>query len=178
VRGIVQNHGGIIDVKSTPGVGTSFMVYLPRVEGRQISEIHQLQLLSQGNERILLVDDEEGLAELGAKLLTALGYRVTAMTSPETALAAVRDQVGGFDLIITDMIMPKMSGEALAREVLALRPDMPIVVYTGFTDMVSAERIMQLGVKAVLRKPITIYSLSQAIRKVFMERSDAPPQTD
>ncbi|MFZ1983103.1 MAG: ATP-binding protein, partial [Desulfatitalea sp.] len=176
VRGIVQNHGGIIDVKSRSDQGTEFKVYLPRVEGREIPDAQQIQLLSLGNEKILLVDDEEGLAELGAKLLTALGYRVSSYTSPEKALANLRDRIDHFDLVITDMIMPIMSGEALAKEILLLRPDMPIIVYTGFTNLVSAEKIRQMGVKAVLRKPVTIYSLSQAIRKALMERVYAPPQ--
>jgi signal transduction histidine kinase/ActR/RegA family two-component response regulator len=178
VRGIVQNHGGIIDVKSRSDQGTEFRVYLPRVEGREIPEAQQIQLLSLGNEKILLVDDEEGLAELGAKLLTALGYRVSSYTSPEKALADLRDRIDHFDLVITDMIMPVMSGEALAKEILLLRPDMPIIVYTGFTNLVSADKIRQMGVKAVLRKPVTIYSLSQAIRKALMERVYAPPRRD
>jgi signal transduction histidine kinase/CheY-like chemotaxis protein len=176
VRGIVQNHGGIIDVRSEVPRGTTFMVYLPRVKSLELPELHQLQFLAQGNERILLVDDEDGLAELGAKLLTALGYRVTAYTSPEEALAAFRDHSNDFDLLITDMVMPKINGETLARQILSLRADLPVIVYTGFSDQIPAERIKQMGVKTVLRKPITIHSLSQAIRKVLMERSVAPPQ--
>jgi signal transduction histidine kinase/ActR/RegA family two-component response regulator len=177
VRGIVENHGGLIEARSKVHQGTTFMVYLPRVQGRDLPELHQLQMLAQGNERILLVDDEEGLAELGAKLLTALGYRVTAYTSSEDALMAFHDHRDDFDLLITDMVMPKMNGETLAREILSLRADMPVIVYTGFTDQVSAEKIKQMGVRVVLRKPITIYSLSQAIRKVIMEQSSGPQQT-
>ncbi len=170
VRGIVQNHGGVIELESAPGQGTEFKVYLPRSEGRELPEIQQLYLLSQGNEKIMLVEDDEGLAELGLKLLTALGYRVTAFTSPEKALETIRRQTDTFDLVITDMLMPKMSGEELSREILALSPDMPIIVYTGFTSVISVEKIKQMGIKAVLRKPITIYNLSQAIRKVLTER--------
>ena len=176
VRGIVHNHGGIINVENLPSNGTRFNIYLPRAKGQGIPEAQQLQILRQGKEKILLVDDEEGLAELGAKLLTALGYRVASYTEPEKALASFRDDIRGFDLVITDMVMPKMSGEVLAKEIIALRPDMPIIVYTGYTNMVAADKIRQMGVKAVLRKPITIHGLSQAIQKVLTQRASGPLQ--
>ena len=178
VSGIVQNHGGVVHVESALHQGTRFKVYLPRAEGQEVPELQQFRLLRQGNEKILLVDDEEGLAELGAKLLTTLGYRVAAYTEPESALAAFRDDIQGFDLVITDMIMPKMSGEELVQKILSLRSDMPIIIYTGYTNMMAAEKIKRLGIKAVLRKPITIYGLSQAIQKVLNQRPAGPPQTD
>ncbi len=178
VRGIVHNHGGIINVENLPNSGTRFNVYLPRAKGRGLPEPQQLQILRQGKEKILLVDDEEGLAELGAKLLTALGYRVASYTEPEKALASFREDVQGFDLVITDMVMPKMSGEVLAKEIIALRPDMPIIVYTGYTNVVAAEKIRQMGVRAVLRKPITIHGLSQAIQKVLTKPTSEPRQKD
>lgn len=178
VRGIVQNHGGLIHATSTPGKGTLFKIYLPISEGQLQPEAQPFQLSSQGNERILLVDDEEGLAELGGKLLAALGYRVSAFTSAQEALAAFRAKPDGFDVIITDMIMPHMSGEALSREILALRPRMPVIVYTGFTNLVAAEKVKEIGVRAVLQKPITIHSMSQAIRKVLSRPVVSPPQRD
>ncbi len=176
VRGIVQNHGGLIQVSSRPNEGTQFDVYLPRTEGKYLPQHQPFKLLSMGNERILLVDDEKGLAELGANLLTALGYRVSSFTAPEAALAAFREKRDDFDLVVTDMIMPRMSGEVLAREMLQVRPDIPIIVYTGFTTTISAEKIKQMGIKAVLRKPITIHGLSRAIRKVLMDQMVAGQQ--
>ena len=126
----------------------------------------------------MLVDDEEGLAALGAKLLTSLGYRVSAFILPEKALAAFTEDPEGFDLVITDMIMPKINGEALARQILALRPDTPIILYSGYTDMVSTERFKELGIRAVLRKPITIHALSRTVRQVLTAQAAGPRQTD
>ena len=172
VRGIVQNHGGIIDVQSKPGRGTTFQIYLPRVEGQSISEIKQLKQLRSGSERILLVDDESGLAELGAKLLSTLGYRVVSYSASQEALDAFRATPHDFDLLITDMVMPYINGKELASKVLALRPDLPVIIYTGFSDTVAPEEIKRLGVKAILRKPITIYGLSQAIRRVLEDQQE------
>ena len=167
VRGIVQNHGGEIIIDSTPGAGTSVNIYLPRVEGRAAPEIKHLQSLRRGNERILLVDDEAGLAALGGRLLTSLGYRVTAHQTPQEALKNFEAAPEAFDLVVTDMMMPKMDGETLARRIHAIRPGIPVILYTGFNNAGTAERLRHLGIKAILRKPITIYGLSEAVRKVL-----------
>lgn len=167
VRGIVQSHGGTIDLQSKKGKGTAFHIFLPRVEGHPKSEFKHLPMLRPGSERILLVDDEVGLAELGAKLLTALGYRVVFHTDPKAALAAFRKAPDDFDLIFTDMMMPELNGEQLSREILAVRPDIPIIVYSGFSDSVNQHTLETIGIKKWLRKPITIYGLSRAIRQVL-----------
>lgn len=167
VRGIVQNHGGLIHAASNTGKGTRFKIYLPVSESHLLPEAQPFHLLSQGNERVLLVDDEEGLAELGGKLLAALGYRVSSFISAREALDAFCARPDDFDVIITDMVMPHMSGEALSKEILALRPEVPIIAYTGFSNLLAAEQVKMIGVKAVLQKPITIHGMSQAIRKVL-----------
>jgi CheY-like chemotaxis protein len=178
VRGIVENHGGIIDVQSRVNEGTTVRVYLPRIDGQSAVDQQLLQPLNHGHESILLVDDEQGLAALGAKLLTSLGYRVSAFILPEKALAAFSEDPARFDLVITDMIMPKINGEDLARQILALRPDTPLILYSGYTDMVSTERFKELGIRAVLRKPITIHALSRTVRQVLTAQAAGPRQTD
>ena len=171
VRGIVQSHGGIIDLHSHKGKGTTFNIFLPRVEGHPSSELNHLPMLPTGKERILLVDDEVGLAELGAKLLHTLGYRTTYYTDPQAALEAFKAAPDSFDLMITDMIMPDMDGGKLSRHILDIQPDLPIIIYSGFSDTVNKEALMQIGIKKWLRKPITIYGLSRAIRQVLDERA-------
>lgn len=173
VSGIVQNHGGTIDLQSEKGKGTTFHIFFPRVEGHPESEFKHLPMLRSGSERILLVDDEAGLAELGAKLLTTLGYRVVYHTDPKAALETFRKAPDDFDLIFTDMMMPELNGEQLSREILTVRPDIPIIVYSGFSDYVNQQTLETIGIKKWLRKPITIYGLSRAIRQVLDKKSSA-----
>jgi signal transduction histidine kinase/CheY-like chemotaxis protein len=173
VRGIVQNHGGIIEVKSIPEQGTTVLVYFPRARDQVNPEIRKLQTLRRGRENILIIDDEAGLAALGGKLLTTLGYKATAHTDPESALAEFRKNPQAFDLVITDMVMPAMNGISLSREITSIRADIPVILYTGFNDEDEAELIQNSGIKFVLRKPITITGLSQTIRKVLSESDSA-----
>jgi signal transduction histidine kinase/ActR/RegA family two-component response regulator len=167
VRGIVQNHGGIIDLQSETGKGTIFSVFLPRVEGHPKSQFKHLPMLAGGTERILLVDDEVGLAELGSKLLTTLGYSVEYHSDPREALKVFQEAPNAFDLLITDMMMPDINGEKLSSEILHIRPGFPIIMYSGFSDSVDKEMLEKIGIKKWLRKPITIYALSVAIRQVL-----------
>jgi signal transduction histidine kinase/ActR/RegA family two-component response regulator len=167
VQGIVQNHGGIIEVESSDGQGTIFHIFLPRVESEIKDEIKTLQAIPDGHENILYVDDDATLAELGGKLLTTLGYRVTTETDPHHALAMYLEKPRAFDLIITDLIMPGLTGEALAAEILKHSPRMPIIVCTGFSERLSEDQLAQCGLKGVLYKPITIHHLAQVIRQVL-----------
>ena len=167
VHGIVQNHGGIIEVESTEGQGTVFNVYLPRVENRIKDDVKTLQTIPTGNEHILFIDDDPALAELGGKLLATLGYQVITETNPHHALQMCLDEPLAFDVVVTDLIMPGLTGEALAAEILKHAPRLPIIACTGFNEKLSKARLLQSGIKGVLYKPITIHHMAQVIRQVL-----------
>ncbi|MEJ2155173.1 MAG: ATP-binding protein [Desulfobacteraceae bacterium] len=167
VQGIVQNHGGTIEAESHIGEGTTFSVYLPRIRSDLKDEIKALKTIPDGDERILFVDDDPSLAELGGKLLSTLGYRVTTETDPQAALERYAKTPHAFDLIITDLIMPGLSGKALAEKALQIRPDIPIIASTGFSDRFNEDRLIEAGIKGVLYKPITIYHLANGIRQAL-----------
>jgi signal transduction histidine kinase len=167
VQGIVQNHGGVIDVSSTEDQGTRFNIYLPRVESAIKDEVKTLRALPRGRENILFVDDDPTLAELGGRLLTTLGYRVVTETVPQRALEMFLDRPQAFDLIITDLIMPGLTGEALAAEILRHSPRTPILVCTGYSERMSEDQLIQIGLKGILYKPIAIHHLAQVIRQVL-----------
>lgn len=180
VQGIVQNHGGSIDVESAPGQGTTFYIYLPRVKSEIKDEIKTLKTLPDGNENILFVDDDPELAELGGKLLTTLGYHVVTETDPHRALERFLENPQYFDLIITDLIMPGLSGEALAKEILRQQPQMPMIACTGFSERLNEDQLMRAGINGVLYKPITIYHLAHGIRRALSGQplSDTPKPTN
>ena len=167
VHGIVQNHGGAIEVESVVGKGTAFYVYFPRVESKIKDDIRTLQTIPSGDERILFIDDDASLAELGGKLLTTLGYQVITETDPHHALKIMKAKPDAFDMVITDLIMPGLTGEALAAEILKLNPRLPIIACTGFSEKLSEDRIIRAGIKGVLYKPITINHMAHVIRQAL-----------
>ena len=167
VQGIVQNHGGVIDVSSIEGQGTRFKIFLPRAKSAIQDEVKSFKALPKGDESILFIDDDPALAELGGKLLTTLGYRVITETVPQRALEMFLKKPQSFDLIITDLIMPGLTGETLAAEILEHSPTMPILVCTGYSERLSEDQLIQIGLKGILYKPFTIYQLAQVIRQVL-----------
>ncbi len=164
VHGIIRAHGGTITARSEPGRGTQFDVILPAVA--QVAPAPALAGESSGGgaERILLVDDEPALVALGQRQLERMGYRVRGFTSPTDALAAIAADPAGVDLLITDLTMPSMRGTDLARAVQTLRPDLPILLSTGYGGAVTPEEIQTAGVRDILAKPATREMLARAVR--------------
>jgi CheY-like chemotaxis protein len=170
VHGIVTSYGGAITVESAPEQGATFAVYLPRLGDTTTSTVDIEEPLSGGRERLLFVDDEAALVHLWQAALEHLGYSVVVCTSSLEALDVFRAAPQRFDLVITDYTMPTMTGEVLAYELRRVRPDIPIILYTGFSDIMMAERAQALGIDAFVLKPVRVRDLNLAIRQVLAQR--------
>ena len=179
VHGIVTNHGGVVRVSSVVGQGTTFTVYLPRsaAGGGAAGAAAPGGAAGEGaaagagrGRRVLLVDDEEALVSLGEAMLRRLGYEVVVCTSSAEALAVFRAAPQRFDLVITDQTMPHLTGEGLAQAVRRLRPEMPIILCTGFSHVMHAERARELGIDAFVLKPLAMQELAQTIAQVLAAR--------
>ncbi|MCG8620129.1 MAG: PAS domain S-box protein [Desulfobacterales bacterium] len=167
VMGIVKNHNGAISVYSEAGRGTTFKVLLPLAKGRASSHPEVPDALPGGNERILFVDDEKALAVIGKSLLESLGYTVDIMTDAPAALEIVQEKPSRFDLIITDMTMPGISGETLTKGVLAVNPHMKLILCTGFSSRIDRERALSIGAHCYMEKPIVKRQLALAVRRTL-----------
>jgi PAS domain S-box-containing protein len=167
VHGIIRRHMGAITVHSEPENGTIFHVYLPRHEGKVQVESAQPAPIPRGTERILFVDDEAALAGIGQKILTQLGYEVLAKTSSVDALDTFRARPEHFDLVITDYTMPNMTGAELAGEILKIRADVPVVLCTGFSEMIDEEKAKKLGITEFVMKPFNMRTLAELCRRAL-----------
>jgi PAS domain S-box-containing protein len=169
VHGIVKKHRGEIYVESTVGKGTAFNIFFSVAEEElQPPEEDQFTDVSVGgNERIMVVDDEDVVAMVHEKILSKLGYRVSVYTDSMAALSAYKENPNCCDLVITDMSMPHITGTSLAGEMLRLRPELPIILVTGYSDEVDKEGALRIGIRDFLLKPVKTEVLSHAIRRVF-----------
>ncbi len=168
VHGIVSDYQGAIAVESEPGKGASFHVYLPVSEGASpAAEMVHASSFPKGKERILIVDDEMALVNLEKQFLEHLGYVVESSVSSLEALKKFEKRPDDFDLVITDMTMPDMTGDKLASEMMNIRPDIPVIMCTGFSEKMSETGAKKLGIKDYIRKPLMIGELSEAIRKAL-----------
>ncbi|MGD9853196.1 MAG: response regulator [Nitrospirales bacterium] len=167
VHGLVTSHGGAILVDSGIGRGTKIEVYLPKAQNPVWEHVPDQGPIPVGRETILFVDDEETIVRLGQELLTSLGYSVEVETHSPQALATFKQDPHRFDLVITDQTMPSMTGEMLSRELLRIRPDLPIILCTGFSHIMSAEKAKALGIQAYLMKPLAIRDLAPIVRHVL-----------
>jgi signal transduction histidine kinase/CheY-like chemotaxis protein len=171
VHGIVQNHNGAITVESEHGKGSTFKVYLPISTAEKFSDIEVPSSLPGGNECILYVDDERSLLNFGKQALSRLGYTVHTLDNPLNAIELIKTNSLGFDLVITDLAMPNMNGDAFAAEIKALRPDMPVVLCSGLKTAVSLKRIKEIGVDAVISKPVLKSDLAHTIRRILAKKN-------
>ncbi len=167
-HGIVRSHGGVTTVYSQPGQGTTFKVYLPLLArtGGAGADPDGLR----GTERILVVDDEPAIAEMCRQILTRLGYQVATRSSAEDALTALREADGGFDLVVTDLVMPGLNGHALACAVHEISPKLPVLLMTGFGLSMTEQQVVGAGIRAVVGKPVVAGELTRQIRAVFDTR--------
>ena len=167
IHGIIAEYGGTVSVESEPGKGAVFQVYFPEVDRKELPTDKDAEEVPRGNGRILFIDDEELLAEMGKHILERLGYSVTVRQSSLEALSTFLNSPDEFDLIITDQTMPGMTGMDLARRMLQIRPDIPIILCTGYSNLVDEDSAKALGIKEFALKPLTTATIAKLVKKVL-----------
>jgi signal transduction histidine kinase/CheY-like chemotaxis protein len=173
VHGIVESYSGKIAVKSDQEKGTTFTIYLPITQKPKVQKQIEQGKLPTGTEHILLVDDEIPIVKMGGKLFERLGYAVTSRTNSIEALELFRSKPDQFDLVFTDMTMPNMTGDKLALELMKVRPDIPVILFTGYSKQVSEKAALMMGIKALAYKPLVKWDIAKTVRKVLDEARSA-----
>jgi CheY-like chemotaxis protein len=167
VHGIIKSYEGAIAVKSQPRQGTCFTIRIPLVEEEAKDRAVEAAPLPLGTERILFVDDEPFIIEITKQILERLGYKVDTRTEPLEALEVFKKDPDAYDLVITDMTMPKLTGDRLALEFLRIRPEIPILLCTGFSERMTEAAAMEMGIKGFIMKPITVGEIARKVRKAL-----------
>jgi CheY-like chemotaxis protein len=167
VHGIIKSHGGQINVTSLPGKGTTFDVFFPQIDAGDATTDHDQDDTPVGKERILLIDDEEMIIEIGRDMLSYFGYQVEGQTCPLKALQVFKERKNDFGLVLTDMTMPKMTGDQLSLELRRVKPDVPIIISTGFNELMNKEKAASLGIKAFINKPFIWHDVAKIVRQVL-----------
>ena len=177
VYGIVSEYGGDIHVNSEVKKGTTFTVYIPLLaQPTKIDSLEKPEILQTGTERILLVDDEDSIAQLEKQTLERLGYRVTSHTNSLDALNAFWADPDAFDMVITDMTMPNMTGDQLTKALISIRPDLPVIICTGFNERINEKKAESIGIKGFLMKPVLRSQMARTVRKVLDEAKASDQQ--
>jgi signal transduction histidine kinase len=169
VHGIIGGYGGRVEVQSEVGVGTTFFIYLPVVDSQSspMESVLAVPLPARGKEHVLVVDDEEQVLNIISSILGGLGYTVTSKSSSQEALSLFMEAKDNFDLLITDYIMPLLTGVDLCAQVKKIRPDMPVILCTGYSEQVNDEILKQAGVDEFFLKPVTLQGLAQVVRQAL-----------
>ena len=167
VHGIVKNHNGAISVNSRLGKGTKFIIFFPITTEKSMVERKTTKDIPGGNETILFVDDEISIVKMVKRMFERFGYKIETATTPEEALGKFSLNPDHFDLVITDMTMPQMTGVKLSEKLMDIRKDIPIIVCTGHSTLVDEEKAKELGLAAYVMKPINMQETAQTIRKIL-----------
>ena len=175
IHGIVAAHRGFVVCESAPGKGATFRIAIPAIGKETTPESSPIEKAAPGKERILFIDDEPLLAELGKAMLARLGYEVTVRTSSQEALATFHAHPESFDVVITDQTMPGMTGMEMAEQMLQTRPTLPIILCTGYSSLISEEKVFAMGIKGFALKPLSRKELSLLLRQVLDRRPESSP---
>jgi CheY-like chemotaxis protein len=167
VHGIVRNHKGVITVASDPAEKTIFKLFFPAIEDEIEDYQKETESMPKGTEHILVVDDEISLVKLEKRILERCGYQVTTAISSLEALQLFRECPGHFDLVISDLAMPKLDGAGLAKEMFRIKPTMQIILVTGYSSAISANQAKEIGIAEYVMKPIAPYEFSKTVRQVL-----------
>jgi two-component system, cell cycle sensor histidine kinase and response regulator CckA len=167
VHGIVQKHGGAVRVQSKLGKGSAFDLYFPAIRREVFPQTRFQEKLPTGHEHILLIDDEQVLVDMGKEMLEHLGYSVETRTGSVDALDLFSAAPSRFDLVISDLTMPNMTGDKLAMELMRIRADIPVIVCTGYSERLVEEKIKEVGIRAFIMKPILMSRMAKVIREVL-----------